>query len=524
MSEMELKEPTRSKRIVTTTTIVTRPANKSVAFVVDEEEGLPSRRTVTQLVSSSPDPLLRQSRQGTLCCGCCCDFRRAVIIVCLILIIISIVGGILYLTGNHYSIRGINGDYQDTIGLQKYWTIAGALSLVGIIFHAFAIYGALVFNAWYVGAGLFWLVAGLIASLGLGFKAASQFEEDNPAYEIQYNPSAVIVGVAVMLLFAYPHILLVVYIHKGIMSPETYTREKHSCCCVSPEPYAGALVEDNSIAEQNDIEQGRDEEYKQGGTVMVVTPVAMDLAGPSSEQSPEPCLESDSNLEESEDLHFIHDYRKLLHETNDRFVKVLILQHVCRDAHSQLNEGKVLAGEDAHMTKHAGRVVQCIEQCYGGDVAAFLADNPGDLSHFKICNKNGIKHVGHHYLYDTDEHASSPLLRAPVAHTRSAKGTMVEFSQDYRQLLHHASDRLVKVLILQHVCRDTRSQLQQGKILEGECEHIAKRAARVVQCIQECHGGDIDTFLAENPGDLAHFKVCSRNVKHIAHHYLYSEH
>jgi heme/copper-type cytochrome/quinol oxidase subunit 2 len=139
----------------------------------------------------------------------------------------------LYVAGNHYSISGTDEDIHDTSGLEKFWTIAGVVSFIGIIFHAVAIYGAMKYSAWCVGAGIFWLVAGLVASIALTFVAAAQFEEDNPSYEVTYNPVAIIIAIVVALLFIYPHVGLIREINNGTMNEQTYNRrEEYSCCCV----------------------------------------------------------------------------------------------------------------------------------------------------------------------------------------------------------------------------------------------------------------------------------------------------
>ncbi len=43
----------------------------------------------------------------------------------------------------------------------------------------------------------------------------------------------IVIGLIITALFMYPHIGFIIEVRRGIMTRETYSREEHSCCCVS---------------------------------------------------------------------------------------------------------------------------------------------------------------------------------------------------------------------------------------------------------------------------------------------------
>lgn len=43
----------------------------------------------------------------------------------------------------------------------------------------------------------------------------------------------IVFGLIIIVLFAYPHIMFIIEVKKGILTKETYPREEFSCCCVA---------------------------------------------------------------------------------------------------------------------------------------------------------------------------------------------------------------------------------------------------------------------------------------------------
>lgn len=73
-----------------------------------------------------------------------------------------------------------------------------------------SMHGSFVFNKYLVGISVVYYSLGVVS--------------------MQHDLS----GIVIIGLFLYPHVLLVKYIHNGIMSRENYPFEEQSCCCVSP--------------------------------------------------------------------------------------------------------------------------------------------------------------------------------------------------------------------------------------------------------------------------------------------------
>ena len=63
------------------------------------------------------------------------------------------------------------------------------------------------------------------------------------------------------------------------------------------------------------------------------------------------------------------------------------------DVQAQVRDGKELIDPLKSWSYRAGKVAQCIADCFGNDIDAFLAENQqGPLSKFKTCSK-GVTHV-----------------------------------------------------------------------------------------------------------------------------------
>jgi hypothetical protein len=152
-------------------------------------------------------------KQGHTCCGCCCDVRRAVIVV-------NLLAGtyLLMMVQWIFALVALRYDYN-----YKYWAllVMNCLQLVPV---GMGIFGAVYYNGWFIGvAALHYTLQFLFICNVSWYNLA--MPNDLPLDE----PIAMAVAMA---LCAYPHFMLISEIRGGIMSPENYENEQHSCCCV----------------------------------------------------------------------------------------------------------------------------------------------------------------------------------------------------------------------------------------------------------------------------------------------------
>jgi hypothetical protein len=181
-------------------------------------------------------------KQGSKFCGCCCDFRRAVIIVDIIVIVLEFVVVAMIATGAiDYYISGADDNEEFEDHVDPYLKAEMGFSFVSILLCILAIAGAAKFNLWMVLPHAVWLVLGWVIGLVLVIRACNSWnekdtKEDHSYYTIDYectvNGPGVVFSLIFMVLFLYAHIGFMMEVNKGIMSEETYEREKHSCCCV----------------------------------------------------------------------------------------------------------------------------------------------------------------------------------------------------------------------------------------------------------------------------------------------------
>jgi hypothetical protein len=127
-------------------------------------------------------------KQGHKCCGCCCDVRRATIVVNVVSLCLNLFALVTYYNPN---------------------STIYAFTFAHMIWAMMGIDGAVTYNSCLVGASFTIYI----------FDAAGA---------LVVAPALVLVP----LFFAYLHICLLVEMHEGIMSEETYAIEEHCCCRV----------------------------------------------------------------------------------------------------------------------------------------------------------------------------------------------------------------------------------------------------------------------------------------------------
>jgi hypothetical protein len=175
------------------------------------------------------------AKQGHKCCGCCCDVRRATIVVNAVSLSLGVLGLMALIAMLKYPAYDYNGQYEDAMQLnddyfqddyefREYMSgvdtsgrslrTSMLLSLFYVFFRMVAevvgIYGAATYSQWMVGVGLAGYVVDALFAL----------------VRLQLD-SVIMAG-----FFAYPHVVLINEMRKGIMTEQTYQFEKHSCCCV----------------------------------------------------------------------------------------------------------------------------------------------------------------------------------------------------------------------------------------------------------------------------------------------------
>ena len=177
-----------------------------------------------------------KEKQGGKCCIFCCDYRRAVIIVNGLLVISSVAEMLsaLLMKAEDNNLQFNNVD--DDAVLKELDTISTPLAIIaglGIIFHPVALFGAVQYNVPLVGFGILWSVAAMAAEAAVQYSTWNTADDLTKAGESLGSPLPGLIGSIIgTLFFVYAHVMLIREIKTGIMSRETYEREKYSCCCV----------------------------------------------------------------------------------------------------------------------------------------------------------------------------------------------------------------------------------------------------------------------------------------------------
>lgn len=174
---------------------------------------------------------VHEPKQGGKMCYCCCDFRRAVIIVNSIVVILEALVILLVATGTWtYYFDTSTKQLEDH--MEPYIIGEVVLSVVSILLSVLAIVGAVRFSIAMVVPNLVWLVLGFFIGIVMVFHSCSEWEDKGSEYYCEINYGSVAFAVAWVIFWCYPHLMYIKEVKAGIMTEETYEREKHSCCCV----------------------------------------------------------------------------------------------------------------------------------------------------------------------------------------------------------------------------------------------------------------------------------------------------
>jgi len=154
------------------------------------------------------------SKKGHKCCGGCCDVRRAVMVVDSVNICFSFMGLMSVLTMKTLNSSNFDDDEVKTaieaMDDNMPWILLFIVSIASVLCNAVGIYGAYKYHVGCVGIGL--------------AAYCSYFLIDLLSFNIG--------GLVYNAFFAYPHFVLIQEMNQGIMTPENYPNEVHSCCCV----------------------------------------------------------------------------------------------------------------------------------------------------------------------------------------------------------------------------------------------------------------------------------------------------
>jgi len=159
--------------------------------------------------------------------------------------IITIILHVINLVANNSqrNIDNINDDEMRETMTDVYDPTASIiLEVVGIIVALVSLLGAVRYNQYMVGLGVVWSVISSILFIVfsriamnaiLDERDGNNFSDSDEWIDL-INATAIASYVLVIVfasLWAYPSIFLIKEIRSGVMSAETYPRERRSCCC-----------------------------------------------------------------------------------------------------------------------------------------------------------------------------------------------------------------------------------------------------------------------------------------------------
>ena len=143
---------------------------------------------------------------------CCCDSRKGTMLVNLVALILSILG-----------LVSVSINYKNT---GDYWAIV--ILSISVLFWLSVVWGALRYHRCAVFIAMLWAIASLVLIIigTVQYDWDTVSEEDKP-----YSIAGVTILMVWWLVVIYADAVFISEVSNGIMSPETHSREKYSCCC-----------------------------------------------------------------------------------------------------------------------------------------------------------------------------------------------------------------------------------------------------------------------------------------------------
>ena len=218
-----------------TDTTIPPPSPSADNVATTETAPVTETETSTDVVAT-PDatmvPMEDHPRQGALCCGCCCDFRRAVIVINALSIVFGVISTLVAF-GSSASIHNETYDADDVLQLDndrdsaiQYGIAAGIILAISVVFNIVGLVGAIKYNIYMVGANMVWLIVSFVVAVLIERKwlEDSSLSEDGEGF-LGIGPGAI-----ERVLYVYAHAGFVSQVRAGILTKETYPRERHSSC------------------------------------------------------------------------------------------------------------------------------------------------------------------------------------------------------------------------------------------------------------------------------------------------------
>ena len=151
-------------------------------------------------------PIQTDTKRGHSFFGGCCDMRRAVVILNIIQMALCLTGMIFFSEVGHVA-AGVSTKIND----EKVIKFLFFFLAFGFLLGGLSAIGAITYNKYFVSYNAVFLLIRFCLTFGfVPFLSA--------------------------VLHLYPHLLLVLYIHKGIMTEDNYPIENQSCCCIDTNP------------------------------------------------------------------------------------------------------------------------------------------------------------------------------------------------------------------------------------------------------------------------------------------------
>lgn len=163
------------------------------------------------------------SKQGHKCCGFCCDVRRATIIVNAVTVGLSAMGLLSLI-----ALKGMAGSMDSSAVTDD--ALAAQMAEMEEQLSGFENMGPMVFIAQIIkiGCAIAGIFGGMKYSVPMVAVAAASHGWDLLLSLLSFH----LPGLAMAGGFLYPHIMFIKEMRSGIMTPENYSNEEHSCCCV----------------------------------------------------------------------------------------------------------------------------------------------------------------------------------------------------------------------------------------------------------------------------------------------------
>eukprot|EP00569_Conticribra_weissflogii_P020843 CAMPEP_0171424210 /NCGR_PEP_ID=MMETSP0881-20121228/2508_1 /TAXON_ID=67004 /ORGANISM="Thalassiosira weissflogii, Strain CCMP1336" /LENGTH=184 /DNA_ID=CAMNT_0011943271 /DNA_START=162 /DNA_END=716 /DNA_ORIENTATION=+ len=178
----------------------------------------------TPLISREDD--ISGPKRGHSCCCCCCDTRRAVIIIQIVFqIILGIAWAVLFSEGSFEN--DWSNDPRVIKDLEEAYKKLAIVVGVGVGVGFIVVFGAITYKAPLIYLGILMILVENVLSIVFLWPIIKD-EQEKTSGAIWFSLAGPIIW---MIILIYPHVVFAKEIQSGIMSPETYPREKQCGCC-----------------------------------------------------------------------------------------------------------------------------------------------------------------------------------------------------------------------------------------------------------------------------------------------------